>query len=189
MLSYILIRYCEEQSEEDDGRLHGAENFEECLWHRCNVFLSTGVCKYAVNNTVVVVPLCIENSCSSDLYPDTSGLSIYWCGHVMSRSCQWVYLFSLASCIILSYGNPLLKSSLPVLQCDVFLSHPQSGILMAFHILGIHPMKAAVSPERVSRNLPPFINRHEDLVMSQADSNVMAKFRQVSHYLSFCPWR
>lgn len=130
----------------------------------------------------------LENSCSSDLYPDMGVLSIYWCGDVMSRSCQWVYTVSLASYIILSYGGPLLKSSLLVLQCDVFLSHPQSGILMAFRILGINPIKAAISPESVYRNLPPFVNRHEDLVMSQADSNLMAKLRQVSYYLIFCRW-
>ena len=106
---------------------------------------------------------------------------------MLSRSSQWVYSISLASCSILSYGDPLLMFSLLVLQCDVFLSHPQSGILMAFRILGINPIKAAISPESVSRNLPPFVNRHEDLVMSQADSDLMAKFRQVSYYLIFCP--
>ncbi|XP_024362725.1 uncharacterized protein [Physcomitrium patens] len=39
--------------------------------------------------------------------------------------------------------------------CDVFLSHPRSGILMAFRVLGLDPVRAAINPEGVASHLVP----------------------------------
>ncbi|KAG0555374.1 hypothetical protein KC19_12G165100 [Ceratodon purpureus] len=37
--------------------------------------------------------------------------------------------------------------------CDVFLSHPKSGVLMAFRVLGLNPVRAAINPKGVAAGL------------------------------------
>jgi hypothetical protein len=71
-------------------------------------------------------------------------------------------------------------------QCDVFLSDPKIGILMAFSALKINPVKAAMDPQAVVNSLrtPPsplhYHNYfHKRRVPSQADRKWLFKLAQV----------
>ena len=52
---------------------------------------------------------------------------------------------------LVDYGFDILM--LLFLQCDVFLSHPKSGVLMAFRNLGLNPVRAAINPKGVAAGL------------------------------------
>jgi hypothetical protein len=75
--------------------------------------------------------------------------------------------------------------------CDVFLSDPKTGILMAFSALKINPVKAAMDPQAVVNSLgtPPsplhYHNYfHKRRVPSQADRKWLFKLAQTKKQLS-----
>lgn len=69
------------------------------------------------------------------------------------------------------------------LQCDVFLSHPRSGILMAFRVLGLDPVRAAINPEGVAAHLVPsrFQSR---LLMTKSELLMITNLEKVSCMLN-----
>ncbi|XP_024364121.1 uncharacterized protein [Physcomitrium patens] len=53
--------------------------------------------------------------------------------------------------------------------CDVFLSHSRSGILMAFRVLGLNPVRAAINPEGVAACVMSSRCQSKNLVMSTSE--------------------
>jgi hypothetical protein len=99
--------------------------------------------------------------CQYSMWFDAGCTTINWTGwadlrldQALAFRCYYIFcpphvIQSLVYLIMVGLDILILLS----LQCDVFLSHPKSGVLMAFRVLGLNPVRAAINPKGVATGL------------------------------------